>query len=121
MFAWLGLKQAVQLFVQQCNTCQKAKHEHIKPPGLLEPLPIPTQAWEIVCLDFIEGLPQFDRFNAILVVIDKFTKYAHFIPVHHPFTTLQIAKLFLDHAYKLHGLPKAMVSDRDRMFTSAVW
>lgn len=72
-------------------------------------------------MDFIEGLPQSDRFNAILVVIDKFTKYAHFIPVHHPFTALQIAKLYLDQVYKLHGLPKAMVSDRDRVFTSTVW
>lgn len=72
-------------------------------------------------MDFIEGLPPSDRFNAILVVIDKFTKYAHFIPVHHPFTALQIAKVFLDQVYKLHGLPKALISDRDRVFTSTVW
>jgi hypothetical protein len=92
----------------------------VKPPGLLEPLPIPDQAWDTVSLDFIEGLPTSDRYNAILVIIDKFTKYAHFIPVHHPFTALQIAKIFLDSVYKLHGLPKAIISDRDRVFTSTV-
>lgn len=121
LFAWPSLKESVQLFVQQCQTCQQAKHEHIKPPRLLEPLPVPSQAWEMVCLDFIEGLPPSDRFNAILVVIDKFTKYARFIPVHHPFTATQIARLYLDQVYRLHGLPKAMVSDRDRVFTSTVW
>jgi hypothetical protein len=93
----------------------------VKPPDLLEPLPIPDQAWDTVSLDFIEGLPPSDRYNAILVIIDKFTKYAHFIPVHHPFTAFQIAKIFLDSVYKLHGLPKAIISDRDRVFTSTVW
>jgi hypothetical protein len=87
---------------------------------LLEPLPIPAQAWDTVSLDFIEGLPPSDRHNAILVVIDKFIKYAHFIPVHHPFTTFQIAKIYLDNVYKLHGLPQAIISDRDKVFTSTI-
>lgn len=121
LFAWPGIKKSVQSFVEQCTVCQQAKSEHVKAPGLLAPLPVPSQAWEIVSLDFIEGLPVSDRANAILVIIDKFTKYAHFIPIHHPFTALQIAKLYLDHVYKLHGLPKAMISDRDRVFTSQVW
>jgi hypothetical protein len=69
----------------------------------------------------VEGLPTSDRYNAILVVVDKFSKYGHFIPVHHPYTTLHIAKLFLDHVYKLHGLPKAIISDRDPIFTSNLW
>jgi hypothetical protein len=121
LFAWPSLKQSVQDFVQQCQICQQAKSEHVKPPDLLEPLSIPNQAWDTVRLDFIEGLPPSDRYNAILVIIDKFTKYAHFIPVHHPFTAFQIAKIFLDSVYKLHGLPKAIISDRDRVFTSTVW
>lgn len=121
LFAWPNMKQTVQLFVKQCEVCQQAKVEHIRQPGLLQPLPIPAQAWEIISMDFIEGLPTSDRFNAIMVVIDKFTKYAHFIPIHHPYTAIQIAKIYLDNIYKLHGLPKIMISDRDPVFTSTVW
>lgn len=55
------------------------------------------------------------------MVVDKFSKYAHFIPLTHPFTALDIALVYMDQVYKLHGLPKAIVSDRDRIFTSSVW
>jgi hypothetical protein len=72
-------------------------------------------------MDFIEGLPPSDHFNALLVVIDKFTKYGHFIPVKHPFTALQIVQVFMNNVYKLHELPKTIISNRDRVFTSAVW
>lgn len=61
------------------------------------------------------------RFNAILVVIDKFTKYGHFIPLAHPFTAIQIAQLYMDDVYRLHGLPQVLISDRDKIFTSSIW
>lgn len=120
-FSWSGLKQFVQDFVQQCQVCQQAKSERIKSPGLLEPLPVPSQAWEIMSMDFIEGLPPSERYNSILVVVDKFTKYGHFLPLSHPFTAMQVAQLYMNQVYKLHGLPKAIISDRDRIFTSAIW
>lgn len=121
LFAWPKMKESVHRFVQQCTTCQQAKIEHTKLPGLLQPLPVPSQAWEVISMDFVEGLPPSDRYNAVLVVIDKFSKYGHFIPIHHPYTALQIAKVFLDHVYKYHGLPKAIISDRDPVFTSNLW
>jgi hypothetical protein len=101
--------------------CQQAKAERVKLPGLLAPLPAPEQAWSVVSLDFVEGLPTSYKFNAILVVIDKFTKYGHFIPLAHPFTALQVAQLYMDNVYKLHGLPQILISDRDKIFTSTVW
>jgi hypothetical protein len=58
------------------------------------------------------------NYNVILVVIDKFTKYAHFLPLRHPFTATTVAHVFLDSVYKLHGLPQTIISDRDRIFTS---
>lgn len=109
LFAWPNIKHIVQSFVQQCEVCQQAKVEHIRQPGLLQPLPVPSQAWAVVSLDFIEGLPSSDRFNAILVVIDKFTKYVHLSPIHHSYTAIQIAKIYLDNIYKLHGLPQTTI------------
>jgi hypothetical protein len=80
-----------------------------------------VRASEIVILDLVEGLPQFDQYNALLVVIDKFTKYGHFIPIKHPYTALHIAQIFMNNVYKLHCLPKTIILDRDPVFTSAVW
>lgn len=121
LFAWTGLKELVRKFVRECLTCQQAKTERAPPTGLLQPLPIPAQAWAVVSLDFIEGLPRSANHDTILVVVDKFTKYSHFIPLHHPFTSLTVAKAYMTHVYKLHGLPQAIISDRDRIFTSTLW
>jgi len=87
----------------------------------LQPLTVPPQAWHTVCLDFIEGLPKSKGFDTILVVIDKFTKYGHFIPLSHPYSALSVAQLYMNNIYKLHGMPKMLVSYRDRVFTSALW
>jgi transposase InsO family protein len=120
-FAWPGMKQQVKEFVQSCLICQQAKPDKAKYPRLLLPLPIPSHAWHTVSLDFITGLPQSGRSNCILVVVDKFSKYAHFIPLTHPFTALSVAKVYLSEVYRLHGLPVAMISDRDPIFTSRLW
>jgi len=84
-------------------------------------LPVPTTAWDIISMDFVEGLPVSGSANAILVIIDKFTKFGHFLPLHHPFTAQIVARLFMDQVYRLHGLPSAIISDRDKIFTSALW
>lgn len=72
--------------------------------GLLQPLPEPQYAT-----------------NVILVVVDGFTKYAHFITLAHPFSASSIARLFLDHIYKLHGMPHNIVTSRDKIFTDEFW
>lgn len=64
-------------------------------------------------MDFIEGLPKFEGYSVILVVVDRFTKFAHFLPIKHPYTAVIIAQLFFDNIVKLHGLLETIVSDRD--------
>lgn len=121
LFAWPKLKQTVTQYVQSCQICQQAKGEHIKLPGLLQPLPVPSRAWTVVSLDFVEGLPKSNGYDVILVVIDKFTKYTHFLALAHPYTIVQVAKLYFSQVYRLHGLPQALISDRDKVFTSLLW
>jgi hypothetical protein len=111
----------VQLFVSACAICQQAKLDRAKYPGLLQPLPIPDSAWQVVSLDFVEGLPQSRLVNTVKVVVDKFSKYNHFIPLAHPFTAFSVAQLYMTELYKLHGMPMALISDRDRIFTSELW
>jgi hypothetical protein len=121
LFKWSGMKSAVREYVQHCHICQKAKPERTLPAGLLQPLPIPPVPWEMATMDFIDGLPQSRQFNCILVVVDKLTKYAHFVPLRHPYTATKVAEAFIDNVYKLHGLPQSLVSDRDPVFTSQFW
>lgn len=121
LFAWPHMKQDVKDYISACEVCAQAKPEHNRLPGLLQPLPIPEFAWHTISLDFIEGLPKSKTYDTILVVIDKLTKYAHFICLAHPYTAITVAQAFLANVYKLHGMPSVIISDRDKVFTSAFW
>jgi hypothetical protein len=72
-------------------------------------------------MDFIGGLLKSIHFDCILVVIEKFSKYSHFVPLSHPFSASKTAEAFMDNVYNLHSLPKAIISDRDPIFTSQFW
>ena len=69
----------------------------------------------------MKGFPKSQGFEVILVVVDRLTKYAHFVPVSHPYTAAMIASLYMSHIFKLHGMPASIVSDRDATFTSLFW
>jgi hypothetical protein len=121
LFAWPYMKQQVKDYVAACSICQQSKPDRSKYPGSLQPLPVLEQAWQVVSMDFIEGLPRSVHANSILVVVDKFSRYAHFIPLLHPYTAFKVAQLFMSSVYKLHDMPEAIISDRDRIFTSSLW
>jgi hypothetical protein len=72
-------------------------------------------------MDFVEGLPRSNGKDVIMVVVDRLTKYSHFIALSHPYNVQTVAQLFIDHIVKLHGVPTAIVSDRDAIFMSDLW
>jgi transposase InsO family protein len=121
LFSWPGMKKMIKDWVLSCSVCQQAKPERVKYPGLLQPLPVPHRPWQHIALDFVEGLPQSGSHNCLLVVVDRFSRYGHFIPMAHPYTSAKVAQLFVNNIYKLHGLPESIVSDRDPIFTSNFW
>lgn len=93
------MKSDIWNFVQSCATCLQAKRDRTRYQGLLQPLPIPAASFEVITMDFIEGLPQSGSFNASWVVVDKFSKFSHFVPLKYPFTDATVAKLFMDQIY----------------------
>jgi hypothetical protein len=80
LFAWPLMKQSIRKQVQSCLVCQQAKPERVRYPGLFQPLPVPNHAWEVISTDFVEGFPKSGRFNVVLVIVDKFSRYAHLYP-----------------------------------------
>jgi transposase InsO family protein len=101
--------------------CQQAKPKRVKYTGLLPPISISDNAWHTVSMDFVKRLPLSGNADSVLIVVDKFTRYAHFLPLKHPYTTETVARVFLDNIYKLHGMPQAIISGRDKIFTSSFW
>jgi len=120
-FYWPGMAQDVKAYVQHCLICQQAKSSTTSPAGLLQPLPIPQQIWEDLAMDFIVGLPPSYGFSVIMVVIDRLSKYAHFCTLKADYSSKHEAEAFMQSIVKLHGMPKSIVSDRERVFTSNFW
>jgi len=116
-----GDRTLVQDWVRSCSTCQRNKTETLQPAGLLQPLEVPSQVWADISMDFVEGLPKVGGKSVVLTVVDRFSKYAHFIALGHPYTASSVARAFFDGIVRLHGFPSSIVSDRDPVFTGHVW
>jgi len=113
-----NLKDSVKEYVRIYLTCQQNRTLNKKQTGLLQSLPIPEGLWGSVSMDFMVNLPPSRGFDAIMVVVDRFNKMAHFIPTKDEATTQETSRLFFTHVFKHHGLPKDIVSDQDSKFTS---
>ena len=120
-FKWQGLATAVEAYVKSCDACQRNKVVRHASYRLLNPLPIPDKPWSSVSLDWITDLPPSHYHDAILVVVDRLTKQAIFIPTTKSMPAPDVAALFLQHVVRVHGVPSTLVSDRDPIFTSHFW
>ena len=118
---WKEMKKRVTDFVVVCPICQQSKYLASHPQGLLQPLPIPEAVWEEVSMDFKIKLPKSNGFDAIMVVVDRLSKYGHFIPLKNPYLARVVAENFMKEVVRLHGIPDAIVSDRDSTFMSLFW
>ncbi|KAL5728994.1 hypothetical protein ACHQM5_002008 [Ranunculus cassubicifolius] len=120
-FYWPGMHRKVKEFIRECDICQRCKSDTLAPAGLLQPLPIPERVWTDLSMDFFESLPYSHGKTVIMVIVDRLSKYAHFVALSHPFTALTVAQAFIDQVVRLHGIPTSIVSDRDKVFISAFW
>ena len=111
----------IHKYVAECDTCQRNKVENISSPGLLHPLHIPNQKWEEISMGLMGGLPVSDGKNKILAVVDRLTKYAHFIGVKRIDSVKETTEAFCKNIYKLHGFPNIIMSDRDAKFKGNFW
>jgi len=118
---WVGMQKRIRDFVRACDVYQRQKYSATSPGGLLQPLPIPNAVWEDLSLDFITGLPKSRGFEAVLVVVDRLSKYSHFMLLKHPYTAKSVAELFIKEVVRLHGIPNSIISDRDPLFVSHFW
>jgi len=119
-FWWPKMNERLIDFVRSCLECQKNKSSHHAPYGLSSPLELPYAPWQSIAMDFITELPQSEGCDQLCVIVDRFTKMAHFIPLKEK-TALDLARIFAKEIWKNHGLPTDIVSDRDSRFTSEVW
>lgn len=120
-FAWKGMLKDIKRFVAEYHTCQQNHYETVRPLGLLQPNTIPEKAWADISLDFIEGLPSSNGKTVILVVVDRLTKYGHFVPLALPYTAAMVAQQLMLEVFKLHGLLESIIFDCDPIFLSAFW
>ena len=111
----------IKQFVSTCDICQKAKPQRHGQRGFLQSIPIPAQPFEVITMDFIMDLPESNGYNAILTIVDKLTKYAHFIPCKTSINKVETAQLFHDNIWIHYGLPRQVITDRDSRWTSTFW
>jgi len=117
-YYWPNMEEWVLNYVRTCEACQCNKTARHKQYGKLVPLEIPSRPWKQISMDFITDLPNVKAYNQCWVIVDRFTKMAYFIPLKNR-KAKELALIFVRKVWRLHGLPKWVISDRDTVFMSS--
>jgi transposase InsO family protein len=121
-FFWPVMDTWIRDYVGSCPDCQKAKSSRHARYGMLHPLEVAYAPWDSISMDFITDLPLSNGCDEIMVIVDRFTKMYHFIPLKKDEKkAADVARVFLREIWRLHGLPSSIISDRDARFTSKFW
>ena len=124
-YYWIGINDDVSFHCSTCDVCQRINSRHHKPYGLLSSLPWSDKPWDELTMDFITGLPPSkvgtSVYDSILVIVDRCTKMAQYLPCTKTITASKLADLFFDQVVTRFGTPSGIVSDRGAVFTSGFW
>jgi hypothetical protein len=116
-FWWARMKHETTRYIAECDTCRRVKADHLRPTGLLQSLNTLSWKWEDISMDFIVGLPlTASKYDSIWVIVDGFTKSAHFIPIHTCCKAKRYIELYIDRILCLHGVPNTIIFDRGAQF-----
>ncbi|CAM6105455.1 unnamed protein product [Calypogeia fissa] len=118
---WPDMKDSILQHVQSCYSCQKNRTVYRAKGGLLKPLPVPAAPWESISMDFIQGLPVAFGYDAILTIVDRFSKMAYFLPTRKSVSPQEVANMVFNSVFRMWGLPLQILSDRDSRFTGHFW
>ena len=121
-FYWKGMLGDVRQFVECCPVCQMEKSDHQLAKGKLTSTQIPEEKWKEISIDFITDLPRTSgNKDTVLTIVDKATRMVHLVPCRKDITAVATARLLWSHVVKLHGVPRAIYSDRGPQFTANSW
>jgi transposase InsO family protein len=126
-YQFKNMKDKIASYIKKCADCQKNKHSTHAQYGESQPMELPSEPWTDISMDFVTGLPLSEDpatgllYDSILVMVDRFSKYAEMVPFRRDYTAVQLAHVVKDRLIRYHGIPKTIVSDRDKLFTSNYW
>ena len=121
-FWWPHIRKVVDRVCRECASCQKSKPRSTKAYGQLQPIPVPVRPWQQITMDLVTDLPESTNgFTAVLVFVDRLTKMAHLVPTVKTLSAEGTAHLFKDHVFRYHGLPEAIIADRDKRWSGSFW
>src|SRR6202050_4348650 len=120
-YYWPRMSRDIKRYISTCDICQKSKPKRHALVRLLQPIPILTQPFEVISMDFIPELPLLDGFNNIFVIVDKLMKYAVFIPTTTTIGEKETTELFFHHIISKFGIPRQVISDRDTWWRGNFW